>query len=82
MLKIGAFEAKNTFGALLDRAEAGEEIMITRHGKPVARLTPEPGIDVAKAQAAADRIRQRATARKTGPFVWEEWKTYRDEGRR
>jgi prevent-host-death family protein len=82
MLKIGAFEAKNTFGALLDRAEAGEEIMITRHGKPVARLTPEPGIDVAKAQAAADHIRQRAAARKTGPFVWEEWKAYRDEGRR
>jgi prevent-host-death family protein len=82
MLQIGAFEAKNTFGRLLDLAEAGEEIVITRHGRPVARLTSEPGIDVAKAQAAADRIRKRAMARKTGPFVWEEWKAYRDEGRR
>jgi prevent-host-death family protein len=82
MLQIGAFEAKNTFGALLDRAEAGEQVVITRHGRPVARLIPERGIDVAKAQAAADRIRQRAKARKTGPFNWEEWKAYRDEGRR
>jgi len=82
MLRVGAFEAKNTFGALLDRVEAGEHIEITRHGRPVATLMPEPRIDVAKAQAAADRIRQRAKERKTGPFNWEEWKAYRDEGRR
>ena len=82
MQQIGAFEAKNTFGSLLDRAEAGEDIVITRHGKPVARLTSEPIFDVAKAKAAAARIRQRAGKRKTGPFNWEEWKSYRDEGRR
>jgi prevent-host-death family protein len=40
MIEIGAFEAKNTLGALLDRAEHGEEILITRRGKPVARLVP------------------------------------------
>ena len=33
MLQVGAFEAKNTFGSLLDRVEAGEEILITRHGR-------------------------------------------------
>jgi prevent-host-death family protein len=82
MLQIGAFEAKNRFGSLLDRVEAGEKILITRHGRPVATLSPEPHIDVAKAQAAADRIRKRAQERKTGPFNWEEWKAYRDEGRR
>ncbi len=38
MQYIGAFEAKNTLGALLDRVEKGEEIVITRHGKPVARM--------------------------------------------
>jgi prevent-host-death family protein len=82
MLQIGAFEAKNTFGALLDRAEAGEDVLITRHGRPVARLISEPIHDVAKAKAAADRIRQRAVDRKGGSFNWEEWKAYRDEGRR
>ena len=40
MKEIGAFEAKNTLSALLDLVESGEEIIITRHGKPVARLVP------------------------------------------
>lgn len=35
-------EAKARFSALVDRAEAGETIEITRHGKIVARLSP-PG---------------------------------------
>ena len=38
MREIGAFEAKNTLGSLLDEVERGEEITITRRGKPVARL--------------------------------------------
>jgi prevent-host-death family protein len=33
-MKLAHFEAKNTFGSLLDRVEAGEEIVITRHGRP------------------------------------------------
>ena len=58
MLEIGAFEAKNKLGALLDRVQHGEEIIITRHGKPVARLVPNFGrIDRSQAHAAAERIR-------------------------
>ena len=85
MRQFGAFEGKNNFGKLLDLAEAGEEVVITRHGKPVARLVPNPTITATQielARAAAARIRQRAEARKTGPFNWEEWKAYRDEGRK
>lgn len=41
-MSVGAFEARNTLGALLDRVEQGEEIVITRHGRPVARLAPSP----------------------------------------
>jgi len=40
MKEIGAFEAKNKLAELLDLAENGEEIIITRHGKQVARLGP------------------------------------------
>jgi len=40
MKKIGAFDAKNKLAHLLDLAEKGEEIIITRHGKQVARLLP------------------------------------------
>lgn len=53
MREVGAFEAKNRLGALLDRVEQGEEIIITRRGKPVAKLVPaETGFDREKARRA------------------------------
>lgn len=39
-MQVGAFEAKTKLSALLDRVGRGEEVVITRHGKPVARLVP------------------------------------------
>ncbi len=51
---VGAFEAKNKLGTLLDWVAAGEEVMITRHGKAAARLVAAtPGFDRAKASQAA-----------------------------
>ena len=41
MITISAFEAKTRFGDLLERVSRGEEIVITKHQKPVARLVPE-----------------------------------------
>jgi prevent-host-death family protein len=82
-LEIGAFEAKNTFGTLLDRVERGEEIVITRHGRAVARLVPNVvRIDPQVGQAALERIRDRARRLGPGTFDWEEVKALRDEGRR
>ena len=40
MREIGAFEAKNKLGQLLDRVEAGEEILITRRGRPWRGWSP------------------------------------------
>jgi prevent-host-death family protein len=83
MREVGAFEAKNKLSELLDLAESGEEIIITRHGKEAARLVPPKGtINRDEARAAMQRIRQRAKEAGHGPFDWEEWKAYRDEGRR
>ena len=48
MREVGAFEAKNRLGALLDQVERGEQIVITRRGKPVAMLLP-PGPDFVRA---------------------------------
>jgi prevent-host-death family protein len=82
MHEIGAFEAKNKFGQLLDLVERGEEITITRHGKEIARLVPaKPGFSRTEAHAAVRRIRQRAEQLKLGTFDWSEWKAFRDEGR-
>jgi prevent-host-death family protein len=48
---ITVVEAKSRFSALLAEVEAGEEVAITRHGKVVARLSPD------RQPAAADAFR-------------------------
>jgi prevent-host-death family protein len=37
---VGAYEAKTHLSELLEKVEAGEEITITKHGAPIARLVP------------------------------------------
>ncbi len=82
MQEIGSFEAKNKLAALLDSVERGEEIVITRHGKAVARLVPNlAGSDPGQARAAVERIRARARKLKAGRFDWDAFKSERDEGR-
>lgn len=39
-MDINVYAAKTQLSRLIDRAEAGEEVVITRHGRPVARLVP------------------------------------------
>jgi prevent-host-death family protein len=81
MREVGAFEAKNKLSELLDLAEQGEEIVITRHGKEAARLVPPKGtVSRDEAQAAIARIRNRAKAEKAG-ITLEEALAWRDEGR-
>lgn len=38
--KVNIYDAKTQLSALVDRAEAGEEIIIARGGRPAARLGP------------------------------------------
>jgi prevent-host-death family protein len=82
--EVGTFEAKNRLSELLDRVERGEQVIITRRGKPVAMLAPvedsAESLAVERAREAARRIRERA-AKHGGKFDWDEWKKYRDEGR-
>lgn len=80
---VGAFEAKTHFGQLIERAMHGEEILITKRGKAVAKLVPAPSSnDLESAKAAAVRLRLLAKEMKLAPSFWEEWKQYRDKGRR
>jgi antitoxin (DNA-binding transcriptional repressor) of toxin-antitoxin stability system len=59
MQEIGAFEAKNTLSALLDRVEQGEEVVITRRGRPVAKpVRADAGFDRERARAAAAGMRE------------------------
>ncbi len=53
---VGLFDAKTHLSALLERVERGEEITITRHGTPIARLVPV-GIQRGDPRAAIEKIR-------------------------
>ena len=58
MQTLGVFQAKNHLTALLDNVEEGDEVLITRRGKPVARLVSvHAGVDQAKARMAAEGLR-------------------------
>ncbi|MEE8366991.1 MAG: type II toxin-antitoxin system prevent-host-death family antitoxin [Thermoanaerobaculia bacterium] len=57
METIGAFDAKTRLSELLSRAAQGESFLITKHGRPVARLIPDAGQEVERITAAAERLR-------------------------
>jgi prevent-host-death family protein len=79
---VGAFEAKTHFSQLIERAMQGEEIFITRRGKPVAKLGPVSVDNSSEAaREAAIRLRALAQEMQLGQFDWEEWKSYRDTGK-
>jgi len=81
---VGAFEAKTKFSELLERVSHGEEITITKHDRPVARLVPierSSASDIRQAFQRLERIRSRTVRCSTG----ERALSYRrliEEGRR
>jgi prevent-host-death family protein len=58
MNSVTALEAKTRFGELLDRVARGEEIVITRHEKPVARMVPEGGRNLADVRLGVTGLRE------------------------
>ncbi len=58
MSEIGAFEAKTHLPKLLQRVEAGERFVITRHSRPVAELIPFQQRDSDKVRSAIDTLRE------------------------
>ncbi len=84
MATMTAFEAKTRFGELLNRVSAGEEVVITRHDKPVARLIPEGAPRLDDVRAAVDGLRelqQRIRRRRKGTLSDREARSAIDEGR-
>ena len=79
MITVGAFEAKTHLSSLLERVERGEEVLITRHGKVVARLVPAAIIDRARVDEAIARLKELRAGSSLGGLSWKE---LRDEGRR
>ncbi|HEX4741449.1 MAG TPA: type II toxin-antitoxin system prevent-host-death family antitoxin [Caulobacteraceae bacterium] len=79
MREVAASDAKTHLAQLLSDVEDGETIVITRHGRPVARLVPETD----RRQAEIDRALAgiRALRHRTGKITVEDLLSARDEGR-
>lgn len=80
MRQIQASEAKSRFLQILDEVEQGDTVVITRHGKPVARLSPETERRRAEIAQTIEDIR--TLGRSNGPITVEEILAARDEGRK
>ena len=84
MATMSAFEAKTRFGELLDRVSKGEEVVITRHDKPVAGLVPEGAQrldDVRRTVTGLLDLQQRIRRRSKVTLSDREARSAIDEGR-
>jgi prevent-host-death family protein len=80
MREVQAANAKIHLPQLLDAVERGETIVITRHGRPVARLIPDSGNRAARTARAIDCIK--ALRSRKERITAEELRSARDEGHR
>jgi prevent-host-death family protein len=87
METVGLFEAKTHLSELIARAERGDETIITRHHKPVAKIVPINEVSpelIARRRAIAAEMQAagRSMAQRGGPITVAEILEWRDEGRR
>lgn len=64
MTTVGSFEAKTHFARLVDAAHKGNEVTITKHGRPIAKLIPADRIHqkkILQTFKAIDRLRETMT---------------------
>ena len=80
MREVQASEAKTHLPSLLDAVERGETVVITRHGRRIARIVPEPELRRQEIEQAIANIR--ALGSRLGHVSVEEILSARDEGRK
>lgn len=66
MSTVGVFEAKAKLSELIDQALAGGDVVITRHGRPVARIVGERAAGPKDLKAAIAEVRRYRKTLKTG----------------
>lgn len=79
MRTIQASEAKTKFLSILDDVERGASVIVTRHGKPIARIIPEAEVNRERVERAMAGMR--ALRERIGKVSLEEILSARDEGR-
>ena len=78
METVGAFDAKTHLAALLERVEKGESFVITRHGRPVAQLSPVERRDPEQITRLIERFETVALEQ----TLDGDWREFRDAGRK
>jgi len=79
MITVGVLQAKTQLSSLLDKVAAGEEVVITRHGKPLARLVSTAEADRENRLLAVKKLKELQKANTLGGLSWKE---LRDAGRK
>ena len=79
MREIQASEAKTHLPQLLDDVERGETLIITRHGRAIARIVPEVNRRQEEIDSAIEGIM--ALRKRNGKITFEELRSAREEGR-
>jgi prevent-host-death family protein len=79
MQTIQASEAKTKFLSILDDVERGASVIVTRHGKPIARIVPEAEVNRERVEQAMASMR--ALRERIGKVSLAEILSARDEGR-
>ena len=79
MIEVGAFEAKTHLSSLLEQVSQGEEVLIRRRGKPIAKLVPIQQADRQNVQNVIAALRVHRAGMTLGGLGWKE---LRDTGRR
>ena len=79
MITVGTLEAKTHLSALLERAAAGEEILVTKHGKPFAKIVPA---QIKQKLSREATLLAFADLRNRQSLDGVSWKDLRDEGKK
>lgn len=79
MTIVGAFDAKTHFSKLLKEVEQGGQVIITKHGRPVAMLLPAQGKNQESIRLAIQELLAFSNSHTLGEL---DWKELRDEGRK
>lgn len=75
MISVGTYEAKTNLTKLIERVEGGETVLVTRHGKPVAKIVPvqdlPPRRSAAEIACELQRLQDsQRRVRPTGEPLW------------
>ena len=82
MLQVQTTEAKAKFAQILRTVEQGETVVITRHGKKIARIIPDEDAEIAERKAAVERLKELRKSWEPTGMTREEILAARHEGHR